>query len=378
MSEFGQAVRHYWTLDWSATHLNHGSYGATPKPVLAAQDSIRQDMERTIGDFFSRQLPKRLRTAAAELAGYLGAEADDIVFVDNATAGMQSVIGSIELKPGDEILINDQTYNAVKNIARYEAGRAGAKVVEITLPFPVADDGDSIVEAFKAGLSPRTRLVLLDHITSATAVVMPVEQLIAAAHAAGALVLVDGAHAPGQVDVDLTSLGADFYTGNCHKWLAAPKGAAFLWARREHQPWLHPPIVSHGLGKGFIAEFDWTGTRDASSYLAVPAALAFRQTFGDIRIKARNRGLAEEAGAYLAGAWKTRLGSPASLAGSMRMIELPLKSGAPADLRLKLWQDHRIDVPVNGLADGLWVRISAQLYNEMDDYRRLAAAIRNL
>lgn len=378
MSEFGKAVRHYWTLDWNATHLNHGSYGATPKPVLAAQDTVRQEMEREIGDFFMRQLPKRLRVAAGELAGYLGAEGDDLVFVDNATAGMQSVIGSIDLKPGDEILINDQTYNAVKNIARYEAGRVGAQVVEITLPFPVEDDGDSIVDAFKAGLSPRTRLVLLDHITSATAVVMPVERLVAEARTAGALVLVDGAHAPGQVDLDLAALDADFYTGNCHKWLSAPKGAAFLWSKRAHQPWLHPPIVSHGLGKGFIAEFDWTGTRDVSPYLAVPAALAFRQTFGDSRIKSRNRALAEEAGTYLANEWKTRLGSPSSLAGSMRMIKLPVALGKVPDLRLKLWQDHRIDVPVNGLADGLWVRISAQLYNEMDDYRRLAAAVRNL
>lgn len=378
MSEFGQAVRHFWTLDWSATHLNHGSYGATPKPVLAAQDAVRQEMERTIGDFFNRQLPKRMRSAAAELAGYLGAETDDVVFVDNATAGMQSVIGSIELKPGDEILINDQTYNAVKNIARYEAARAGAKVIEVTFPFPVEDNGESIVDAFKAGLSPHTRLALLDHITSATAVVMPVERLIAAAHDAGALVLVDGAHAPGQVDLDLAVLGADFYTGNCHKWLSAPKGAAFLWAKRTHQPWIHPPVVSHGLGKGFIAEFDWTGTKDPSSYLAVPAALAFRQTFSDSRIKARNRALADEAGCYLAESWKTRLGSSASLAGSMRMVELPVKTGAAPDLRLKLWQDHRIDVPVNTLADGIWVRISAQLYNEMDDYRRLAAAIRNL
>lgn len=378
MSEFGQAVRHFWTLDWSATHLNHGSYGATPKPVLAAQDQVRQDMERAIGDFFSRQLPKRMRAAAAELADYLGAERDDVVFVDNATAGAQSVIGSIELQPGDEILINDQTYNAVKNIARHEAARAGARVVEVMFPFPVADDGTSIVDALTAGLSERTRLVILDHITSATAVVMPIERLIAASHATGALVLVDGAHAPGQVALDLTALGADFYTGNCHKWLAAPKGAAFLWARREHQPWLHPPVISHGLGRGFVAEFDWTGTHDPSGYLAVPAALAFRQTFGDSRIKSRNRALAETAGAYLAQAWTTRLGGPASLAGSMRMIELPLASGAAPDVRLKLWQDHRIDVPVNALAGGLWVRISAQLYNEMDDYRRLAAAVPSL
>jgi isopenicillin-N epimerase len=378
VTEFGQAVRHHWTLDWSATHLNHGSYGATPKPVLAAQDAVRHDMERAIGDFFSRQLPKRLRAAAGELGGYLGADGNDLAFVDNATAGAQSVIGSLALKPGDEILINDQTYNAVKNIARHEAARAGATVVEVTLPFPVEDDGTSIVDALTAGLGPRTRLVILDHITSATAVVMPLEPLIAACRAIGALVLVDGAHGPGQVTVELDELGADFYTGNCHKWLAAPKGAAFLWARREHQPWLHPPVVSHGLGKGFTAEFDWTGTRDPSSYLAVPAALSFRQNFGDSRIKARNRALAAAAGAELADAWKTRVGAPASLTGSMQMIRLPMDSGNPPEIRLKLWEQHRIDVPVNALAGGLWVRISAQLYNEPDDYRRLAKAVPQL
>lgn len=378
MPDFGRAARGYWTLDWSATHLNHGSYGATPQPVLAAQDAVRREMEATIGDFFARQLPKRLRAAAAELAGYLGAERDDVVFVDNATAGAQSVIGSMSFAPGDEILINDQTYNAVKNIARHEAARSGARVVEVALPFPVEDDGTSIVEALRRGLGPRTRLVILDHITSATAVVMPVERLIAACREAGALVLVDGAHAPGQVPLDLGTLGADFYTGNCHKWLSAPKGSAFLWARREHQAWLHPPVVSHGLGQGFVAEFDWTGTRDPSAYLAVPAALAFRQTFGDSRIKERNRALAEAAGRFLAKAWGTRLGAPEALAGSMRMVRLPIDGRPHGDVRLALWRDHRIDVPVNALAGGLWVRVSAQIYNDMDDYRRLAEAVPRL
>jgi isopenicillin-N epimerase len=377
VTEFGQAVRHHWTLDWNATHLNHGSYGATPKPVLAAQDAVRQDMERAIGDFF-RQLPKRLRGGAAELGAYLGAEGKDIAFVDNATAGAQAVIGSLTLEPGDEILINDQTYNAVKNIVRHEAARSGAKVVEIVLPFPVEDDGSSIVEAFAAALSPRTRLVVLDHITSATAVVMPLERLTEAAHKVGALVFVDGAHGPGQVPVELGELGADFYTGNCHKWLCGAKGAAFLWAKPEHQAWLHPAVVSHGLGQGFTAEFDWTGTKDPSPYLSVPAALAFRQSFGDSRIKARNRELAEAAGAELARTWKTRLGAPPALAGSMRMIRLPIDSGGAPETRLRLWERHRIDVPVNALAGGLWVRISAQLYNEPEDYRRLGRAVLQL
>jgi len=378
MTDFGQSVRRHWALDWNATHLNHGSYGATPRSVLEAQRAIRDEMEGAIGHFFMRQLPGRLRATAARLAEFLGAEAEDVVFVDNATAGAQAVIASVDLKPGDEILINDQTYNAVKNIARHVALRTGAKVIEVTLPFPVEDDGSAIVSAIAAGLSERTKLVILDHITSATAVTMPLDRLIAAIRTTPALILVDGAHGPGQVALDLATLGADFYIGNCHKWLSAPKGAAFLWAKREHQSWLHPTVISHGLGKGFIAEFDWTGTRDASNVLAVPAALDFRQGFGESRIQARNRELAEAAGAMLADEWKTRQGVPADLAGSMRMVELPLTSGVPLDLRARLWAEHRIDVPVNALAGGLWVRISAQLYNEPDDYRRLAEAVRRL
>lgn len=336
---------------------------------------IRQEMETAIGDFFLNKLQGSMRKAASDVAGYLGARADDVIFLDNASAGIQSVIGSIDFRPGDEILINDQTYNAVKNIARHEALRHGAKVVEVALPFPVEDDGDAILAAFNSGLGPRTRLVVVDHITSGTALIMPLPRMIEAARAAGAMVLVDGAHAPGQIDVHLQTLDADFYTGNFHKWIMAPKGAAFLWARHEHQSWLHPPVISHGLGAGYVAEFDWTGTRDPSAYLSVPAALAFRESFGDANIKLRNHSLAADAARHLADAWKTRIGAPITACGSMCMIQLPFNTGKPDALRLKLWRDHRIDVPVNALAGGLWVRISAQLYNDMADYDRLAQVV---
>ena len=374
MPEFGKPIRHLWALDWRSTHLNHGSFGAAPKPVLAAQDAIRHDMESAIGDFFVTQLPKRLREAAAKAAAYLGAQANDIVFVDNATSGIQAVIGSLALGPDDEILINDQTYNAVKNIARYAVQRSRAKLVEVALPFPASDD-EAILAAFTKGLGPRTRLAILDHITSATASVMPINRMIAAAHAVGALVLMDGAHGPGQINLDVERLNADFYCGNLHKWLMAPKGAAFLWTHRAHQAWLHPPVISHGYGAGYIAEFDWTGTRDPSAYLSVPAALAFRDDFGDQRIKAHNGALAAEACDYLVQAWQTRLGGPASSGISMQLVQIPFSTDAPDSLRLKLWRDHRIDAPITALAGRLWVRISAQIYNDMDDYWRLAQTI---
>lgn len=375
MSDFGQAVRHYWALDPTATHLNHGSFGATPKPVLAAQDAIRQEMEGAIGDFFVSRLAGRLRQGAELIGPYLGAAGEDLVFLDNATTGMQAVIGSLDLAAGDEILITDQTYGAIRNIARHYAARVGAHIVEVALPFPITDDGRAILAAYSKGLGPRTRLVVLDHITSGTAQVMPLEAMIAEARSFGAMVLVDGAHAPGQIDLDLRKLDADFYTGNFHKWFMAPKGSAFLWARREWQKALHPPVISHGYGAGYVAEFDWTGTRDPSAYLSVTAAMAFRDHFGDSIIKSHNRALAAEAGQRLAQAWKSRIGGPAISAASMCMVELPIRSGNPLELRLRLWRDHRIDVPINALAGGLWARISAQIYNEMADYDRLAKAV---
>jgi isopenicillin-N epimerase len=276
------------------------------------------------------------------------------------------------------ILINNQTYGAVRRIAEHMAKRSGAVLRDIELPFP-ARDADAIVAAFEAGLTPKTKLAVLDHVTSPTAVVMPVERMVAACRAAGVRVLVDGAHTPGMIPLDLTGLDADWYTGNCHKWLCAPKGSAFLWARADVQADLHSTVISHGYGSGFLAEFDWTGTRDPTPYLAVDACLEFRERFGDDRIMRHNHWLAVEAGQRLARLWRTEVGNAGSLTGSMAMVRLPAgfagDSAAGKALRQRLWETARIEVPVNALTGHLWVRISAQLYNEMADYERLGEAI---
>jgi isopenicillin-N epimerase len=376
---WGAASRDLWLLDPAVAFLNHGSFGATPRAVLAAQDEWRRRMERRPTGFMAYELPAALRDAAARLAGFLGARGDDLAFVENATAGCNAVLGSLALGPGDEILVIDHGYAAVRKAAEHAAARAGARVVEAILPFP-APTATAIVESVAGRLGPRTRLAIFDHVTSPTALVLPIAQLVALCRSAGAPVLVDGAHAPGMLELDVPAAGADWYVGNCHKWLMAPKGAGFLWASPERQAGLHPPVISHGLGQGFLAEFDWIGTRDPSGWLAVPAAIDFHERLGGARLRRRNRAVVQDAANGLAASWRTIRGADdAGLAGSMATVRLPLPAGESTperalELRRRLDCEHRIEVPVISFAGALWVRISAQAYNEPADYERLKAA----
>jgi isopenicillin-N epimerase len=356
--KFGASARNEFLLDFTAAHLNHGSFGATPLAVLAEQDVWRRRMEQRIGAFFNYDLPPALREAAARLAGHM--------------------LGSTSLSANDEILLTNHGYGAIRNIARHIAARSGARVVEAALPFPTADAGE-ILATVTAHLSARTRIAVLDHVSSPTAVVMPLSAMISACRMAGAQVLVDGAHAPGMLELNVPALGADWYVGNAHKWLFAPKGCAFLWARGAAQQGLHPAVISHGLGCGFHEEFDWTGTRDPSAWLAIGAALDYRAQYGDRAIMTHNSDLARQAATMLARRWRTRVGAPGQMLGSMVTIELPAHfAGAKSDaerLRRHLWEQWRIDVPIVPWAGQLWVRISAQIYNTPADYERLATAV---
>jgi isopenicillin-N epimerase len=376
---FPVSARDQWLLDPEVAFLNHGSFGATPRTVLAEQDRWRTRMERHPTHFMSEELPPALRAAAARLAAFVGARADDLVFVENATAGCNTVLRSLRLAPGDEILVTDHGYAAVRKAAEHAATRAGARVVEAAVPFPL-DDPAKIVAAVAARIGPRTRLAVLDHVTSPTAVIFPVRELVAVFRAAGAPVLIDGAHAPGMLSLDVPSLGADWYTGNCHKWLMAPKGSGFLWAAPERQADTHPLVISHGFGHGFTAAFDWIGTRDPTAWLSVPAAIDFHERLGALALRERNAALAREQATRLAQAWKTERGAPDALTGSMAAVRLPLREPATAEraqeLRKRLFEDHRIEVPVTAFAGALWARISAHAYNRPADYARLAACFR--
>jgi len=325
-------------------------------------------------------LPPALRRAGASLAGFVGARPDDLAFVENATVGCNAVLRSVELVPGDEILVLGHVYGAVRNTARHVAATTGARLVEAVIPFP-RPDADAIVAAVAAQLSPRTRIAVLDHITSSSALVLPLERMIAQCRAACVPVLVDGAHAPSQIELDLARLDADWYVGNCHKWLMAPKGCGFLVARHDRKDGIHPVTISQGFGKGFLAEFDWTGTRDPSAYLAVEAAISFHDRLGGSTLRARNRALADEATQLLAERLGTERGASAELSGSMGIVRLPLagevSSERVANLQARLMQE-KTDVPLFLYEPGIWLRISAQAYNEIGDYERLAEIVRRI
>ena len=379
-----------WALDPAIVFLNHGSFGACPRAVLDHQAALRAEMEAEPVRFLSRELDGRLDTARAGLAAFLGAEPEDLAFVTNATSGVNAVLRSRRLAPGDELLVTDHAYNACRNALEFVAERTGARVVVVAVPFPVGGP-EAVVAAVLAGVTPRTRLALLDHVTSPTALVLPIERLCAALGARGVDALVDGAHAPGMVPLDLGRLGATYYTGNCHKWLCAPKGAAFLWVRRDRQREVRPLTISHGATartarSRFHVEFDWTGTADPTPWLTVPTALACIGGMlpgGWPAVTARNHALAIEARRMLAAVTGTPPPCPDEMIGSLASVVL--SDGPPADiawrrpdpLQRRLFDDWRIEVLVISwpAAPRRLLRVSAQLYNTSADFARLAEAL---
>ena len=374
-SSLAKAPRSEWLLDPGVTFLNHGSFGATPRAVLAEQERWRARMERHPTGFMTYDLPVALRAAATRLAEFVGAADRDLVFVENATVGCNAVLNTFELEAGDEILVTDHCYPAIRKAAEHVARRTGARVVEAPMPLPLGDCG-AIATAISSRCGPRTRLAILDHVTSPTAVVCPIRDLTSLCRASGAAVLIDGAHAPGMLALDIPSIGADWYVGNCHKWLMAPKGSGFLWTSPARQSDTHPLVISHGYGQGFTAEFDWTGTRDPSAWLAVPAAIDFHKRLGGPALQARNTALARQAANLLLQRWRSERATSDALTGSMAAVRLPAK-GAPTahralELRRSLFDQHRIEVAIHLFGGALWARISAQAYNELRDYERLA------
>ena len=374
----GAALKGEFLLDPETAFLNHGSFGATPRAVLAEQEALRRRIEKNPPQFFAYDYPPMIRAAADRLGAYLGAQGRDLAFVDNATSGANAVLRSLAFEPGDEILVTSLGYRAVCNAARYVAGRSGATLIEVPIALPVPD-AEAVLAAVAARLSRRTRIAIFDHVCSHSAITLPVDRLVPLARAAGALVMVDGAHAPGLIPLDVPAVGADYYVGNCHKWLMAPRGCGFLWAKREYQDGLHPLTISHGFRKGFIAEFDWTGTRDPSAFLSAPAGIAFHARLGGERLMARNTALARSMGRMLAENWGTELVAPAEMFAAMAVIRVPATGSMTQehakDIQSRLYRDHKIEAPINCEEGRLWIRVAAQAYNEAGDYERLRRAI---
>lgn len=381
--------RKHWTLDPEVVFLNHGSYGAVPEPVQRRQEEQRREMEREPVRYMRGRT--RLIDAAREAAAaFLGADPQDVALVTNATHGVNAVLRSLRFEPGDELLVTDHEYNACRNALDFVADRAGARVVVAEIPFPLARP-EQVTASLLAKVGPRTVLCLVDHITSPTALRIPVESLVPALQERGVRVLVDGAHAPGQVPVDLGALGVDYWTGNLHKWPCAPKGSAVLYVHPRHRDTIRPTVISHGANADFHArsrfhqEFDWEGTFDPTAWAVIPDVLDFvggLMPGGWAEVMERNHALALEARALLCDGLGTEPVCPPEMVGTMASVRLPgdlharLKERG-VSLFGELLDRWKIEIPTIGWKApvGEMVRISCHLHNERADYERLLQAL---
>ncbi len=386
-----------WRLDPAVTFLNHGSYGACPEPVLAAQRVWRDRMEAEPVRFLTCELDALLDATRSAVGRFLCADPEGLAFVPNATTGVNTVLQSLRFEPGDELLTDDHEYNATINALRAVAARDGARVVVARIPFPIGGPRDAL-DAILGAVTARTRLVLVSQVTSPTALILPVAELVTELDRRGIDTLVDGAHAPGMVPLDLDTLGAAYWTGTGHKWLCGPKGTGVLWVRADRRDRIHPLVVSHGANAElhgrprYRHEFDWMGTVDPSGYLALPAAIDWMASAapdggGWPALMAGNHDLALEGRDALAAALGIEAPAPDSMLGSMAALPLAgvLDGAAAESLGRTLEAEDRIQVPIgpwpvpaaqaDGVASRILIRVSAQRYNEPVDYERLAAAL---
>lgn len=386
---FGRALLPLWPLDPSAIYLNHGTVGVAPLRVLEAQQAWRDRMERHPARFMLRDLwtfagiaaqgPTLMRQAAAEVAAFVGARTDDLVFVDNTTTGVNAVLRSLPLTAGDDVIVTDQVYGGIIAAVSHITRLAGAAVQTVEVPYPAFEPA-ACIELIARAITRRTRLVIVEHVAAETALIWPVAEIVHACHARGVPVLIDGAHVPGALALDVAAIGADFYVANLHKWAMAPRSSGFLVVSPDHQAAMHPAVISWGFGTGFTQEFDWVGTRDPSPWLTAPDGIRFLQQLGFDALRRANHDLAWRAAQYLTDRWGTPATGDASIVGCMVSVMAPESVGStrPDAIRLRdrLFFDHNIEVQVHARAGRVWVRVSAQAYNEFAEIEALGHAVR--
>ncbi|HEY9089181.1 MAG TPA: aminotransferase class V-fold PLP-dependent enzyme [Anaerolineaceae bacterium] len=368
-------------LDPGITFLNHGSFGATPRPVFECYQQWQQELERQPVEFLGRRAAALMGESRAALGEYLGTAADNLVYVTNATTGLNIVARSLELGPGDEVLASDHEYGALDRTWRFLSKKRGFHYINHILPAPIAGE-EEFIESVWSAVTPSTRVIFLSHITSPTAITFPVKEICRRAREHGILTVIDGAHAPGQIDLDLEDLGADIYSGNLHKWLCAPKGAAFLYARPEMQPRIEPLVVSWGwesdfpTASRFVDEQEWTGTRDLAAFLAVPAAITYQKEYDWPRVREHCHGLLDWALSRI----RERYGLPqlhpdtSAWYAQMGTAELPPGIDIIA-LKTAMYDQYRVEVPLIEWNGRKLVRVSIQAYNTPSDVNRLLEAL---
>jgi isopenicillin-N epimerase len=370
-------LRDDFLLDPEVVFLNHGSFGACPRPVFEEYQRWQRELEWQPVEFLGRRADDLLNAARARLAAYVNVDPDCLVFVPNATSGLNIVARSFPLEPGDEVVGNTHEYGALDLTWEHVCRKAGATYKRQEIPAPLSDPAE-IVEAIWSGVTPRTKVVFLSHITSPSALIFPVAEVCRRAREAGIFSMVDGAHAPGQIPLDLDALGADVYSGNCHKWLCAPKGSAFLHVRPEHQRWVEALIVSWGWREAdasFVKRNQWQGTREIASFLSVPAAIDYQAAHDWPAVRARCHALASECRRRLSELTGLPPICPDSPDWFAQMIASPLPSLDGEELKRRLYDEFRIEVPLHGSDEGGRIRVSFQAYNSEADLDRLLEAL---
>ena len=376
-------LREMFHLNPEVVFLNHGSFGACPRPVFETYQDYQLQLEYQPVEFLGRRFTDLMQEARAKLAGFIGAEANDLVYVPNATTGLNIAIRSLPLGPGDEVLTTSHEYGALDRTFRFICGKRGAYYIRRPLPLPISS-AKRAIEAVWNGVAPETKVLFLSHITSPTAITLPIAELIQRARNAGIITVVDGAHAPGQIPLDLQGLGADIYSGNCHKWLMAPKGSAFLYVRREIQDTIEPLVVSWGWESEepgpsrFVDYHEWQGTRDIASFLAVPAAIQFFEDHDWPCVQNRCHELVRYARQRITALTGLAPITPDSAEWFAQMAAFPLPECDGAKLKDQLYDRYRIEVPITTLGDRNFVRISVQGYNTQSDLDILIAAMGEL
>ena len=375
-------MKDQFLLDPNATFLNHGSFGACPRVVFKEYQNWQRRLEFQPGKFMTHEVYHYLKEARDDIGKFLNCNGDDLLFFPNPTTAVSNVINSLQLSEGDEILMTQHEYGALVRSWRASAKKIGLTIRQQQVSNPVTTR-ERFVKEFWSGVNRNTRVIFISHITSSTALIFPVEEICKLASKAGILTIIDGAHVPGQIPLDISSLNCDFYTGACHKWLCAPKGVSFLYIKENHHGQMRPLVVSWGEEGDdpgpteLLKNFQWQGTRDMSAFLTIPAAIRFRKDNQWSIVQENCKELVKRTADQL----QQLLNTEPIFHGSHwlgQMVSHPLPTAVPSDLKLTLWNDHQIEVPVFQWQDRQFIRVSIQCYNTWTDVERLIYALKTL
>ena len=380
---YGRELLNEFYLDRNIKYLNHGSFGATPKCVVEEGRRIVELMEREPVRFFTDKYPMMYSRSIEKLADFIKCDIDNLALIENATSGINTILRSFQhfIKPGDHIITTNHVYPAVLNSLEFFCERNGADLKIINIPFPL-ESKEQILEIIEDELTPKVALAVFDHITSSTGLIMPAKEMSQLAKEHGAITVIDGAHAPGMIQPEIEKTGCDFYLGNCHKWLFAEKGCAFLWANDYYRQRIHPLTISHNYGGSFIKEFEWVGTRNPSSWFSLPKAIDFYDEHGGKEIMKRNRELVLEAGKMIVADLDTKQNISEDMTGSILTLQLPQEiegdQKKATELTREVYRRHNTELMFTPFDGKIFFRLSAQIYNELGDYEGISQIVNRI